>query len=186
VSVEGVPPSTTSNAVSLLGKGRTDPAASVPDFGQTPLPIPDSAALVSKSLEVLRGLTESEIFKLLGQLQEQVPGLIPSATSGPPEVGSCRWAALPKPQTLGLKLHFYLDDWLLHDTSKDILKSQMTLLIKNVKLAGWIMNEEKLELTPSQDFIFIRIRFCTRVGLMFPPLQTGSSRYCPGSGNCQL
>jgi hypothetical protein len=45
----------------------------------------------------------------------------------------------------------------------------MKLLIKNVKLAGWIMNEEKSDLTPSQDFIFIGIRFCTRVGLMFPP-----------------
>jgi hypothetical protein len=70
LSVEGVPPSTTSNAVSPLGNGmngRTDPAAPVSDFGQTPLPIPDCFA--SKSLEVLRGLTESEMFKLLGQLQ---------------------------------------------------------------------------------------------------------------------
>jgi hypothetical protein len=72
----------------------------------------------------------------------------------------------------------------MHCTSKDILKSQMKLLIKNVKLAGW-MNEEKSELTPSKDFIFIGICFCTRVGLMFP-LQTGSSRYCPESGNCPL
>jgi hypothetical protein len=39
---------------------------------------------------MLRGLTESEILKLLGQLQEQVPGHIPSATFGAPEVGSCR------------------------------------------------------------------------------------------------
>jgi hypothetical protein len=70
--------------------------------------------------------------------------------------------------TLGLKLYFYLDDWLLRNASKDILKTQMKLLIKNVKLAGWIMTEEKLELTPSQDFIFIGIHFCTRVGLMFP------------------
>jgi hypothetical protein len=44
--------------------------------------------------------------------------------------------------TLGLKLNFYLDDWLLSKTSKDILKSQMTLLFTNVKLARWIMNEE--------------------------------------------
>jgi hypothetical protein len=70
---------------------------------------------------------------------------------------------------LGLKLPFYLDDWLLRNASKDILKTQMKLLIKNVKLSGWIMNEEKSDLTPSQDIIFIGIRFCTRVGLMFPP-----------------
>jgi hypothetical protein len=47
-------------------------------------------------------------------------------------------------QTLGLKLHFYLDDCLLRNPYKDILKSQMTLLIKNVKFAGWINNEEKI------------------------------------------
>jgi hypothetical protein len=70
---------------------------------------------------------------------------------------------------LGLKLHFYLDDWLLRNASKDILKTQMKLLIKNVKLTGLIMNKEKSELTPSQDFIFIGICFCTRVGLIFPP-----------------
>jgi hypothetical protein len=46
--------------------------ASVPDCGQTPLPIPDSAASASKSREVFRGLTETE----------QVPGPIPFATSG--------------------------------------------------------------------------------------------------------
>jgi hypothetical protein len=69
--------------------------------------------------------------------------------------------------TQGLKLHFYLDDWLLRNASNDILK--MKLLMKNVKMAGWIMNEVKSELTPSQDFIFIGIRFCTRVGQMFPP-----------------
>jgi hypothetical protein len=34
--------------------------------------------------------------------------------------------------TLGLKLHFYLDDWILRYDSNDILKSQMKLLIKNV------------------------------------------------------
>jgi hypothetical protein len=71
--------------------------------------------------------------------------------------------------TLGLRLLFCLDDWLLRNVFKDILKTQMKLLIKNVKFAGWIMNEEKSDLTPSQDFIFIVIHFCTRVGLMFPP-----------------
>jgi hypothetical protein len=80
--------------------------------------------------------------------------------------------------TLELKLHFYLDAWLLHNASKDILKTQMKLLIKNVKLARWIMNEEKSEL----DFMFIGICFCTRVGLMFPP----PDRYCPETDSCPL
>jgi hypothetical protein len=78
-------------------------------------------------------------------------------------------ALLAPLHALGLNLYFYLDDSLLRNASKDILKTQMKLLIKNVKLVGWIMNEEKSDLTPSQDFISIGIRFCTRVGLMFPP-----------------
>jgi hypothetical protein len=55
---------------------------------------------------------------------------------------------LPALSSILLRRHFYLDDWLLRNASKDILKTQMKLLIKNVKLAGWIMNEEKSDLTP--------------------------------------
>jgi hypothetical protein len=70
VTVDGVTPSATSNVVPPLVKGAADPPVSAPDFGQTPLTIPDSAASASKSLEVLKGLSELEILKLLGQLQE--------------------------------------------------------------------------------------------------------------------
>jgi hypothetical protein len=80
----------------------------------------------------------------------------------------CQFKAMPF-RLASAPLIFQSIDWLLRNTSKDILKSQMTLHFKNVKLAGLIMNEEKSELTPSQDFIFIGIRFCTRVGIMFPP-----------------
>jgi hypothetical protein len=96
LSVEWVPPPTTSNVVSLLGKGRTDPAASVPDCGQTdpaaavpdcgqtPLPIPDSAASARKRLEVLRGLTESD-FKYGRQaaiLENQQSAITPELMAG--------------------------------------------------------------------------------------------------------
>jgi hypothetical protein len=40
----------------------------------------DSAALASKNLEVLRGLSELELLKFLEELQEQVPAPIPSTT----------------------------------------------------------------------------------------------------------
>jgi hypothetical protein len=49
---------------------------------------PELAALTSKNLEVFRGLSELEILKLLGQLQEQVSAAVLSTTSGAPEEAS--------------------------------------------------------------------------------------------------
>jgi hypothetical protein len=83
-------------------------------------------------------------------------GSIPGPTgrvSSPVHPQSIVEALVAPLHALGLKLYFYLDDLLLRNASKDILKTQMKLLIKNVKLAGWIMNEEKSDPTPSQDFI---------------------------------
>jgi hypothetical protein len=63
--------------------------------------------------------------------------------------------------TLVLKLHFCLDDWLLHCQCRVTLRRQLTLLCQ----AGWVVNEDKSELDPSQDFV----RFRTAEGLMSPP-----------------
>jgi hypothetical protein len=56
----------------------TDPAVSVPIN-------PDSAASAGRNLEVLRGLSELELLKLLGQLQEQGSAPVLPPTSGAPE-----------------------------------------------------------------------------------------------------
>jgi hypothetical protein len=65
----------------------TDPA--VPDVSQFPLTNPDSAASAERNLEVLRGLSELELIKLLGQLQGQgsAPVPLPSTSGAPEEVG---------------------------------------------------------------------------------------------------
>jgi hypothetical protein len=69
VSVEGIPPSTIPNIVCPPVKGVTDPAASVTDASQPPLTIPDSATSVDRNLEVLRGLSEPDLLRLLEKLQ---------------------------------------------------------------------------------------------------------------------
>jgi hypothetical protein len=46
---------------------------------------PDSAASAGRNLEVLRGLSELELLKLLGQLQEQGSAPVLPPTSGAPE-----------------------------------------------------------------------------------------------------
>jgi hypothetical protein len=88
VSVEGVPPSTIPDVVCPPAKVVTDPAVSVPDASQLPLTNPDSAASAERNLEVLRGLSELELLKLIGQLQEQgsVP-VFPPSSGAPEEVG---------------------------------------------------------------------------------------------------
>ena len=62
----------------------------------------------------------------------------------------------------GVKLHVYLDDWLIRaDTPEEAqLHSQTT--IKVLQFLGWIINFEKSDLTPSQDFQFIGMQFNTR------------------------
>ena len=69
----------------------------------------------------------------------------------------------------GFRLHVYLDDWLLRNPSRVELMSQLTLLQTLASRAGFIMNLEKSELTPMQDFVFIGVRFLTAVGMMVPP-----------------
>jgi hypothetical protein len=60
---------------------------------------------------------------------------------------------------LGLKLHFYLDDWLLRCQCRSTLRRQLMLLLQRVRQAGWMVtvNEDKSELDPSQDFVFVGV-----------------------------
>ena len=62
----------------------------------------------------------------------------------------------------GVKLHIYLDEWLIRaDTpEQDQLHAQTTIRV--LQFLGWIINFEKSDLTPSQDFQFIRMQFNTR------------------------
>ena len=62
----------------------------------------------------------------------------------------------------GVKLQVYLDDWLIRaDTPEEAqLHSQTT--IKVLQFLGWIINFEKSDLTPSQDFQFIGMQLFTR------------------------
>ena len=61
----------------------------------------------------------------------------------------------------GVMLHVYLDDWLIHaDTPEQAqLHAQMTISL--LQYLGWIINFEKSNQTPSQDFQFIGMQFNT-------------------------
>ena len=60
----------------------------------------------------------------------------------------------------GVKLHVYSDDWLIRADTPEQLHAQTT--IKVLQFLGWIINFEKSDLTPSEDFQFIGMQFNTR------------------------
>ena len=62
----------------------------------------------------------------------------------------------------GVKLHVYLEDWLIraHTPEQAQLHAQTTIRV--LQFLGWIINYEKSDLTPSQEFQFIGMQFNTR------------------------
>ena len=62
----------------------------------------------------------------------------------------------------GVKLHVYLDDWLIRADTLEQAKLHAQTSIRVLQFLGWIINYEKSDLTPSQDFQFIGKQFNTR------------------------
>ena len=65
----------------------------------------------------------------------------------------------------GLRLHQYLDDWLIRSQSQEGAQVNTQTVVDLTQSLGWIINQEKSELKPTQVF-FVR-------GLRIP------SRFCP-------
>ena len=62
----------------------------------------------------------------------------------------------------GVKLHVYLDDWLIRADMLEQAQLHAQTTIRVLQFLGWIINFEKSDLTPSQDFQFIGMQFNTR------------------------
>ena len=62
----------------------------------------------------------------------------------------------------GVKLHVYLDDWLIRADTPEEAQLHSQTIIKVLQFLGWIINYEKSDLRPSQDFQFIGMQFNTR------------------------
>ena len=62
----------------------------------------------------------------------------------------------------GVKLHVYLDNWLIRADTLEEAQLHSQTIIKVLQFLGWIINFEKSDLTPSQDFQFIVMQFNTR------------------------
>ena len=61
----------------------------------------------------------------------------------------------------GVHLHVYLDDWLIWADLPEMANSHAQLVMTVLCQIWWIINLEKSELTPKQEFNFIGMRFRT-------------------------
>ena len=64
----------------------------------------------------------------------------------------------------GIRIHQYLDDWLIRAPSKEECHQQTQKLLNLIQEFGFLVNHKKSELVPSQRFDFLGYHFFTRFG----------------------
>ena len=68
----------------------------------------------------------------------------------------------------GIRIHQYLDDWLVRARSKQVCLLHTQILVKICQDLGWLVNLEKSELEPKQVFDFVGYQFDLRSGRVRP------------------
>ena len=68
----------------------------------------------------------------------------------------------------GIRIHQYLDDWLVIARSHQVCLRHTQTLVKMCQDLGWLVNLEKLELEPKQVFNFVSYQFDLRSGRVRP------------------
>ena len=71
-------------------------------------------------------------------------------------------------QSKGIRIHQYLEDWLLRALSQQICLEQSQQLVAFVQELGWVINFKKSELIPTQKFDFLGYRFDLNRGEVSP------------------
>ena len=86
-------------------------------------------------------------------------------------------------QNMGIRIHQYLDDWLLQAPTQQICMEQSRQLVQFVQELGWVINFKKSELTPTQKFDFLGYRFDLTKGEVLPTEKNGHRRSKQQSNN---
>ena len=68
----------------------------------------------------------------------------------------------------GIRIHQYLDDWLVKARSHQVCLQHTQDLVKICQELGWLVNLEKSELEPKQIFDFVGYQFDLRAGRVRP------------------
>ena len=75
-----------------------------------------------------------------------------------------KWIAMRK----GIRIHQYIDDWLVRATSHQACLQQTQTLVALCRELGWLVNEKKSELEPKPIFNFVGYQFNLRGGRVRP------------------
>ena len=70
--------------------------------------------------------------------------------------------------TRGIRLHQYLDDWLIRAQSQEEAKVNTQTVVDVTQSLGWIINQEKAELKPTQVFSFVGYEYHLDLALVKP------------------
>ena len=70
--------------------------------------------------------------------------------------------------TRGLRLHQYLDDWLIRSRSQEEAQVNTLAMVDLTQSLGWIINQEKSELKPTQVFSFVGYKYHLDSALVKP------------------
>ena len=68
----------------------------------------------------------------------------------------------------GIRIHQYLDDWLVRATSHQACLQHTQILVKICQKLGWLVNLNKSELDPKQIFNFVGYQFDLEAGRVRP------------------
>ena len=68
----------------------------------------------------------------------------------------------------GLRLHQYLDDWLIRSQSQEEAQVNTQAVVDLTQSLGWIINQEKSELKPTQVFSFVGYEYHLDSALVKP------------------
>ena len=71
-------------------------------------------------------------------------------------------------QARGIRIHQYLDDWLLRAPCQEMCLHHTQTLLDLCRSLGWVVNMDKLELVPQQAFDFVGYHFDLSQGLVKP------------------
>ena len=68
----------------------------------------------------------------------------------------------------GLRLHQYLDDWLIRSQSQEEAQVKTQAVVDLTQSLGWIINQEKSGLNPTQVFSFVGYEYHLDSALVKP------------------
>ena len=71
-------------------------------------------------------------------------------------------------QSRGIRIHQYLDDWLIRAPTKESCHQGTRSLLALCQELGWIINLQKSELEPKQTFEFVGYKYDLSQGLVLP------------------